>query len=283
MKLSVLATGQVLLDGTPVEMDALDLALAAAKGENKSVWYYREAAGKEPPPQAMAVIQLVVKHKLPISISSKPDFSDYVDAQGVSHPRAAKGALRMPDVATPGNMEEVFAKIRAVAAGEKGQRGLVIVRPDRTYLLLPPIAETPELKKMAAGLERLIPPDVKRNIAVISQTGFGTAGVVPSLAEAGKSIPFLGLLMALTGMGHAVWIFEGHPSALQAGCRDADVLLVDSAMRAALQEDWQDASAAVMRSVNILVHDRGSFQLRALRKLGTSNERLEFNDQPVRV
>jgi len=30
----------------------------------------------------MAVVKLVVKYKLPISMSSKPDFSDYVDESG---------------------------------------------------------------------------------------------------------------------------------------------------------------------------------------------------------
>jgi hypothetical protein len=73
-----------------------------------------------------------------------------------------------------------------------------------------------------------------------------------------------------------VWIFEGHPSALQAGCRDADVLIVDSAMLPVLQTDWQDVAAAAMRNANLLVHDRANFQLRVARKIGTNNARLEF-------
>jgi hypothetical protein len=283
LKLSVLASGQLLLDGRPVGLRELEEALRAAKNENRTVCYYRDSATRAAPPIAVAVLQLVIKHKLPIRISTKPDSSDYPDGKGVSRPRAITKDLRMPDVATPADIEEVFANIRAVAAGKKGPRGLVIVRPDRTYLLLRPIPETLELRKMAAGLERLIPSDVKRNIAVISQTGFGTAGAVPSLAETNESIPFLGLLMALTGKGHAVWIFEGHPSALRAGCRDADGLIVDSAMRPVLQDNWQDAAGAAMRRVNILVHDRASFQLRALPKLGNTNDCLEFSDQPLRA
>jgi hypothetical protein len=35
----------------------------------------------------MAVVELVVKHRLPISMSTKPDFSDYVDGDGTSRPR----------------------------------------------------------------------------------------------------------------------------------------------------------------------------------------------------
>ena len=40
-----------------------------------------------PPPQGQAVIQLIIKHQLPVSMSTKPDFSDYVDDKGVSRPR----------------------------------------------------------------------------------------------------------------------------------------------------------------------------------------------------
>jgi hypothetical protein len=32
-------------------------------------------------------VQLIIKYKLPVSMSAKPDFSDYVDAKGVSRPR----------------------------------------------------------------------------------------------------------------------------------------------------------------------------------------------------
>ncbi|HYL39216.1 MAG TPA: hypothetical protein VEV17_25075 [Bryobacteraceae bacterium] len=279
LRVSVLASGEILLDGRPVDLQQLDQALEAAKGEKRTVWYYREAPGKDAPARAMEVIQLVVKHKLPISISSKPDFSDYVDAKGGSHPRHT--GLRMPDVAATVNVEEVFAKVRRIAAGEKQPRGLVIVRPDRTYLVLPPVAETPQLKKIAAGLEQLIPADVQRQVAVIGYTEFSGDSATPGLVEVNKSIPFLGLLMGLSYIGHAVWIFEGHPSALAAGCRDADVLIVDSAMLPFLEAGWQDSAAAVMRSANLLVHDRATFQLRIARKTGTNNARLEFQDQPA--
>src|ERR1051325_7624215 len=112
---------------------------------------------------------------------------------------------------------------------------------------------------MAAGMERLIPSDVKRNVAVIADTGFA-AGLSPDLAQASKAIPFLGLLTGLTYIGHHVWVFEGHASALGAGCRDADVLIVDSAMAAHLEKSWQDTVAQAMRNANILMHDRATFK-----------------------
>ncbi len=186
----------------------------------------------------------------------------------------------MPDVVTPLNIEEVFANIRTIAAGDKGQGGLVILRPNRRYLSVRPMTETVELKKFIEGLEKLIPSGAQRHIAVISYTEFPGADDAPNIAEANQSIPFFALLMGLSYLGHAVWVFEGHPSAFAAGCRDADVLLVDSAMLPFLQADWQDAAAGVMRNANVLVHNRENFQLLIARRVGMSDARLEFADQP---
>ena len=283
LKLSVLASGEVLLDGKPIEMSALDRTLQSADKGTTAVWYYREAASKEAPPHAMAVIQLVVKHKLRISISSKPDFSDYVDAKGHSHPRVAQAIAQMPEVVAASNIGEIFENIRKIAAGEKGQGGLVILRPDRNYLVVPPMPENPELKKFAEGLAHLFPDGVQRNIAVISNTEFGGGPETPSIADVDKAIPFFGLLMALSYLGHAVWVFEGHASALQAGCWNADALLVDSAMIPLLAADWQETARAAMRNANILVHDRATFQLRVVSKVGAASDRLEFAVQPFRA
>ncbi|HEX6895315.1 MAG TPA: hypothetical protein VF146_08580 [Bryobacteraceae bacterium] len=278
--MSALASGVVLLDGKAIEIEELDRLLAEADKDTTAVWYYREGASKDAPPHAMAVIQLVVKHKLRISISSKPDFSDYVDAKGVSHPRTAQSA-KIPDVVPAANIEEIFGNIRKIAAGGKGQGGLVLLRPNRTYLEVPPMAENPELKKFAEGLARLIPPGVQRNVAVISFTEFGAANP-PSIAEVNKAIPFFGLLMGLTYLGHAVWIFEGHASAFAAGCRDADALIIDSAILPLLPHGWQETAARAMRNANMLVHDRADFQLKVVRKVG-AGATLEFATQPARA
>ncbi|HEV2691026.1 MAG TPA: hypothetical protein VGV35_20865 [Bryobacteraceae bacterium] len=287
LKISVLSSGAVLLDGKPTELDQLADALRAAKSNDGTVFYYREAAAATPPLQAMSVLNLVVQNKLPISLSSKPDFSDWVDNKGVSHPRNGQAAPvarignKMPTVAAVDGIEEVFANARKMAAGEGGPRGLVIVRPDRKYLLIPALAASPELDAQSAGLERLVPSAITRNIAVIADTGFlsngnGAATTPPSIAAIGKSIPFLGNLMGLCYLGHAVWIFEGDTSALEAGCRDADLLFVDSGMLTSLQPGWLEGVAKVMRNANILIQDRASFQLRILRRAGESRDRLEF-------
>jgi hypothetical protein len=80
-------------------------------------------------------------------------------------------------------------------------------------------------------------------------------------ANISKAIPFFGMLLGFAYIGHAVWVFEGHSSALGHGCRNADVLLVDGAMVPFLQLDWQTVASRVMRRPEIYVHDRQTFRL----------------------
>lgn len=86
-KVSALASGKLLINGKPASLTTVEVALQTLKGNNGAVWYYRENPQAEPPPQAMKVIELVVKYKLPVSLSSRPDFSDYIDENGNSKPR----------------------------------------------------------------------------------------------------------------------------------------------------------------------------------------------------
>ena len=283
LKISVLASGAILLDGQPGDLEQLDAALERAKQDHGQVWYYRESAGAPPSAAGLAVIQRVVQRKLPISLSSKPDFSDWVDGQGVSHPRAAEGpaagALRMPDVSSRSDIQEVFARLRQTAAAPGAEGGIAILKPDRTHLVMPRLAGAPSLESMAKNLNRMIPAAVPRNIAVIAYTLFETqTGAAPGLADVNKAIPFLGILVGLSYIGHAVWVFEGHASALEAGCRDADVLIVDSAMRACLAPAWESDAAAAMRNSNILVYDRATLQLAIVRGTGANGGGLQFPD-----
>jgi hypothetical protein len=86
-KVSVLSNGKVLLNGKPTTLASLDAALSSLAASKGVVWYYREAA--EPPAVSMQVIELVIKHRLPISLSTKPDFSDAVGPDG--RPRRMSG------------------------------------------------------------------------------------------------------------------------------------------------------------------------------------------------
>ncbi len=290
LKISVLSSGTVVLDGTTIELDRLEEALKNAKDKHTGVWYYC-ASPAHLPHGAASVIDLVIKNKLPISFSSKPDFSDWVDPKDISHPKAnapdkVQGSAeapepRVPEVDDRGNIEDIFANVRRAAAGDKGPRGLVMVRPDRRYLVLPALPAMPALTASAADIERLIPSAVKRNVAVIGDTSFtteklGGTPAVPNIVDANRSIPFFGILMAMSYSGHAVWVFEGHSSALAAGCRDADVLIVDSGMLPFLPKGWEDVASAVMRNANILIHDRKTYKLLVVRRVGQKRGQLEF-------
>ena len=86
-RVSALASGKLLLNGKPSDVKSIDTELGKIKERKGEVWYYRESPQAEPHPNAMAVVELVVKHQLPISMSTKPDFSDFVDRDGRSRPR----------------------------------------------------------------------------------------------------------------------------------------------------------------------------------------------------
>jgi hypothetical protein len=87
VRISALANGSILVDSKKVDVQALDGMFSKLKTDQAVVWYYREQGSQSPTPQAMEVIKLVVKYQLPISMSSKPDFSDFIEADGRSRPR----------------------------------------------------------------------------------------------------------------------------------------------------------------------------------------------------
>lgn len=169
----------------------------------------------------------------------------------------------MPEVDILPDIEEVFEKVRKKAGGEapsrdadSEQRYVVLVTPGRMMKLLAcpvPGAMRPEL---VAAAEQMMSSKVKRNIAVI-----GFVDIKQELAGHSRQIPFLGFLVGLAYIGHAIWVFEGHPSALAAGCREADVLLVDGGMVPFLQPDWKEVAGGAMRHREILVHDRATYQI----------------------
>ncbi len=169
----------------------------------------------------------------------------------------------MPAVDERSDLEAIFAQARSAAAGAVAAPGassgrhIVIVTPGRILRLqaCPPAGSMPV--NQVQQIEKIIPPTTKRNIAAIAYTE-----LTALQSAAAKAIPFLGMLLGLAYIGHSVWVFEGHPSALAAGCRDADVLLVDGAMVPHLGADWHRVAAGTMRRPEIYVHDRQSFSLR---------------------
>ena len=87
LKIQVFKTGKVKADGAEISLTELAKKLDLLKEKRGVVWYYREAVSEEPPPQATEIVKMIIERKLPISMSSKPDFSDYTDEKGKSRPR----------------------------------------------------------------------------------------------------------------------------------------------------------------------------------------------------
>jgi hypothetical protein len=284
LKVSALASGIVLLDGKPIGLDGLEDALKEAREKNGAVWYYREKSPADASSTVTPAMGLIIKYALPLSLATTPDFADRFTTQMAqlrATARAGEYESGMPGIGAPGDVEEIFAKARRTAAGARGLVCLVVVRPDRQFLILPALPNTPGLTARAGDLERLIRSAVKRNIAVIAQTRFtmgkpGAKVAVPSYEAVSKAIPFFGLLLALSHAGHAVWMFDENNSELAAGCRDADVLIIDGDVLALLRQGWEEEVSAVMRNPNILAHDRKSYQLRVIRKVGGNYDHLEF-------
>jgi biopolymer transport protein ExbD len=86
VKITLASDGQVTANGQIVTLDQLGAKLADVKQDGGEVWYYRENPASEPHPNALKVMDLVAQNGLPIKLSAKPDFSDSVDATGISHP-----------------------------------------------------------------------------------------------------------------------------------------------------------------------------------------------------
>jgi hypothetical protein len=92
-RIRVARTGEIWFDDAPVTLDSLLPLLRELRAAGGSVWYYREAVDAEPAPEAMAVVRLVVEHRLPISMSTRPDFADVVLPDGSVAPRASRDTL----------------------------------------------------------------------------------------------------------------------------------------------------------------------------------------------
>lgn len=86
-KISVLRSGQVMLNGRPAGLATIEAEYRRLQRIAWGiVWYYREDS-QPPRIGADKAFDAAMKHHLPVSVSSKPDFSDYIDGSGVSRPR----------------------------------------------------------------------------------------------------------------------------------------------------------------------------------------------------
>jgi hypothetical protein len=86
-KVSVYADGRIALDGRDVQIAELRSRFAKLSRDKGAVWHFREASSKEPPPNATLVIKAIIDAQLPVSMSSKADFSNVVLPDGTVRPR----------------------------------------------------------------------------------------------------------------------------------------------------------------------------------------------------
>ena len=188
----------------------------------------------------------------------------------MTHPdtNAAPTTVWMPQVKLVPNLDEVFDQARRISNGESGGdgrgRNVTVVTPLRICVSLPCPLDGTMPDEDVANVEQLIGRVPSRNIAVIALNDIrSTEEAVDYVLN---RIPFFGFLLGFAYIGHTVWVFEGHESALEAGCKHADVLIVDSGMIPFLRPDWSAVASAAMRTPTIWVHDRETYSLQVLRE-----------------
>jgi hypothetical protein len=86
-KIKVKRDGVIVLNNDTVTLEQLKTSLSKlSQSAGSAVWYYRENPAGEPHPNAMLVLQAIVEAKLPVKLSTKPDFSDFLGPDGASDP-----------------------------------------------------------------------------------------------------------------------------------------------------------------------------------------------------
>jgi hypothetical protein len=78
--------GEIELDGTIVTRGQLRTALAKVKAAGGGVLYYREKWNETPSEEAVKAFEVIRAAGVPVQMSSRPDFSDYIGPDGVPVP-----------------------------------------------------------------------------------------------------------------------------------------------------------------------------------------------------
>jgi hypothetical protein len=82
LKIAVMADGRITVNGSPATMDSVRVSLKRLAEQEGVVWYYREEGQSKASPESSEVIQAVIENRLPIRLSSRPDFSDAIGQDG---------------------------------------------------------------------------------------------------------------------------------------------------------------------------------------------------------
>ena len=87
MKIAAYRSGRVTVDGVAAEPAQLPVTLARLRQRSGVVWLYQEGAEGDRHPNALLVARAIANARLPLSLSSRPDFSDELLADGTTRPR----------------------------------------------------------------------------------------------------------------------------------------------------------------------------------------------------
>ncbi len=82
LRIAILANGRITVDGAPATVEAACASLRRLAERRGVVWYYREAGETKGTPESALIIQAVVQNRLPIRLSSRPDYSDSIGLDG---------------------------------------------------------------------------------------------------------------------------------------------------------------------------------------------------------
>ena len=148
---------------------------------------------------------------------------------------------RMPAVDMVPDLGKRFAAARQAVVGgiealpgfAADQRYVILLTPGRMLMEQPCPKPGTIPPGLVADVEQIAATEPPLNITAIALNDIQAV-----LTSAAQAIPFFGYLLGLCYMGHKVVVFEGHPSALEAGVADADLVIVDSGMVPFLQADW---------------------------------------------
>ncbi|HTP03052.1 MAG TPA: hypothetical protein VMJ64_16875 [Anaerolineales bacterium] len=152
-------------------------------------------------------------------------------------------------------VHEDIRSLRAV----KGQRYVAIITPGRIVSLSPSPLPNTKTGKELAPLRSLLGTDQPLQITAISYTRL--EAYLEDRSKT-KCIPFLGLLLGFAYLGHSVLVFEGHPSALAAGVKGSDLVIIDSGMLPFLPADWPAVVFPVLKpKARLFIHERKTFAL----------------------
>jgi len=82
LKIAVMRDGSITADGISTSMEPLRALLKLHAEQNGVIWYYREAPQLKASPEAIEVVRSIAENRLPVRLSSRPDYSDSIGPDG---------------------------------------------------------------------------------------------------------------------------------------------------------------------------------------------------------